>query len=199
VGSDVELIGGAERRTIDIVRYDASWPDAFARERIRIMHALGTRARRIDHVGSTAVVGLAAKPIIDIDVSVEDPDAEDMYVAALEHAGYQLRVREPGHRMLRTSTRDVHVHVCASGSDWERRHLLFRDWLRRDVADRERYADTKRQLAEHDWADTNAYAAAKTAIIEQITIRAEQWAAATSWPLPCVERPAARDGDHEGK
>lgn len=74
----------------------------------------------------------------------------------------------------------MHVHICATGSDWERRHLLFRDWLRRDAADRERYAEAKRQLADRDWPDMNAYAAAKSTVIEQITARAERWATATS-------------------
>lgn len=74
-----------------------------------------------DRIGSTAVVGLPAKPIIDIDVSVDDPDDEAMHVPALERAGYRLRVRERGHRRLRPAALDVHVHVCATGSDWERR------------------------------------------------------------------------------
>jgi GrpB-like predicted nucleotidyltransferase (UPF0157 family) len=99
----------------------------------------------------------------------------------LERTGYQLRIRESGHRMLRTPARDVHVHLWGAGSEWERRHLLFRDWLRFDAEDRRLYAEAKQQLAEHEWADMNAYAAAKTTIIEEITTRAEQWAAATSW------------------
>jgi GrpB-like predicted nucleotidyltransferase (UPF0157 family) len=179
----VELIGGRERRTIEIVAYDPSWPDRFAREQARIAQALGGVARRIDHVGSTAVDGLAAKPIIDIDVSVDDPDDEGAYVPALERAGYRLRVRERGHRMLRTPTLDVHVHVhiCAAGGEWQRRHLLFRDWLRTDKADRARYAEAKSKLARHDWPDMNAYADAKTQVIQQITCRAERWARSASW------------------
>jgi GrpB-like predicted nucleotidyltransferase (UPF0157 family) len=176
-----ELIGGHERRTISIVPYDLSWPEAFVRQRDRIAQSLGPRAVRIDHIGSTAVAGLPAKPIIDIDLSVRDPADEESYVPALERTGYRLRVREPGHRMLRTPRRDAHVHVCAAGSDWERRHLLFRDWLREDEADRRRYGETKRALAERDWPDMNAYAAAKTEIIGDITERAERWAVATSW------------------
>lgn len=181
MSGEVELIGGPERRAIVLVPHDVSWASAFERERSRISDALRTRARRIDHIGSTAIPGLSAKPIIDINVSVDDPDDEDAYLPALARAGYRLRVREPGHRMLRTSTLHVHVHICPAGSDWERRHLLFRDWLRCDVDDRQLYAATKRQLGAHDWPDMNAYAAAKTAVIEQITRRAEQWAIATSW------------------
>lgn len=177
----LELIGGQEHRAISIVPYDCFWPVAFERQRGRIEAALGGRALRIDHIGSTAVDGLPAKPIIDIDLSVEDPGDEESYVPALERAGYRLRVREPGHRMLRTPPRDVHLHVCAIDSNWERRHLLFRDWLRADPDDRQRYAETKRVLATCDWPDMNAYAAAKTEIIDAITDRAESWAVATAW------------------
>jgi GrpB-like predicted nucleotidyltransferase (UPF0157 family) len=178
---EVVLNGGPERRTIAIVSYDPSWTERFEQERSRILAALGTIARRIDHVGSTAVPGLAAKPIVDIDLSVDDPDDEPAYVPALERAGYQLRVRERGHRMLRTSDLDVHVHVCPAGGEWERRHLLFRDRLRVDATDRERSAAAKRQLARRDWPDMNAYADAKTMVIQEITADAEQWARATSW------------------
>ncbi|HEY5195602.1 MAG TPA: GrpB family protein [Solirubrobacteraceae bacterium] len=158
-----------------------SWRPVFARERARIADALGRRALRIDHIGSTAVEGLPAKPIIDIDLSVADPGDEAGYVPALEFAGYVLRVREPGHRMLGTRTLDVHVHICSRGGDWERRHLLFRDWLRCDADDRARYASAKRALAERNWPDMNAYAAAKTGVIREITGRAEQWAETTAW------------------
>jgi GrpB-like predicted nucleotidyltransferase (UPF0157 family) len=181
MSTEFELIGGFERREIQIVPYDPEWPSAFARERRRIAGALGSRARRIDHIGSTSVPGLAAKPVIDIDVSVHDPGAEDAYVPVLEQAGYRLRVREPGHRMLRTPDRDVHVHICAAGSDWERRHLLFRDWLRTDARDRDDYAALKRKLARRDWPDMNAYADAKSGLIQDIMDRAERWAVETGW------------------
>jgi GrpB-like predicted nucleotidyltransferase (UPF0157 family) len=178
VTDDIELIGGQEKRDITIVAYDPAWPARFVTERDRIIAALGATARRVDHIGSTAVPSLAAKPIIDIDVSVSNPDDEATYVPALEQAGYHLRVRQPGHRMLRTADRGVHVHVCAEGSEWERRHLLFRDWLRNDETDRDAYADMKRELATRDWPDMNAYAAAKGALIAEITARAEEWARA---------------------
>jgi GrpB-like predicted nucleotidyltransferase (UPF0157 family) len=181
VGGELELIGGRERRPVVLVAYDPSWAARFEHERRQILAALGESARRIDHVGSTAVVGLVAKPIVDIDVSVAEVEDETVYLPALERAGYRLRVREPQHRMLRTPQLDVHVHVCSVGSDWERRHLLFRDWLRRNADDRERYAATKRELARRQWPDMNAYADAKGAIIEQITDRAERWAALTRW------------------
>jgi GrpB-like predicted nucleotidyltransferase (UPF0157 family) len=166
------LIGGPEKRQIKIVDYRPEWPARFARERDRIAAALGPTAVRIDHIGSTAVPGLAAKPIIDIDVSVPDVEEEASYLPALERAGYVLRVREPGHRMLRTPERDVHIHVCSAGSDWERRHVRFRDRLRQSEADRSLYEAAKRRLARREWHDTNDYADAKSAVIEEILSRA---------------------------
>lgn len=181
VNDEVEIIGGTEKRDILVVDYDLAWPDRFRTERGRIASALTETARRIDHVGSTSVPGLAAKPIIDIDVSVPDVTDEAAYLRQLEAAGYLLRVREPGHRMMRSGNLDVHVHICDSGSEWERRHLLFRDWLRRDAADRDTYAELKRQLAQRDWADMNAYADAKGPLIAEIMVRANAWAGANGW------------------
>ncbi len=154
MSSEAELIGGPEKRAVEVLDYRPEWPAHFAEERDRIVAALGTAAVRIDHVGSTAVPGLAAKPILDIDVSVVDVEDESSYVPALEAAGYVLRVREPGHRMLRTAALDVHVHICATDSDWERRHLIFRDWLRQSPGDRALYEATKRNLAKRQWATT---------------------------------------------
>ena len=178
---DAQLFGGVEKREIVLVAPDPAWPARFEQERERIVAALGRVAVRVDHVGSTSVPGLAAKPIVDIDVSVPDVEDEDAYLPALLAAGYELRVREPGHRLVRTPERDVHVHVCARGSDWERRHLLFRDRLRHDAADRDAYAALKRELAARDWPSMNDYADAKGALIAEITARAEAWADATGW------------------
>jgi len=163
------------------VGYDAAWPSQFLQERGRIRLALGERALRVDHVGSTSVPGLSAKPIIDIDVSVIDADDEPDFLPALEAAGYRLRIREEGHRMLRTADDAVHVHVCSAGSEWERRHLLFRDWLRMDPADRDAYTALKQHLAGREWPDLNAYVQAKSSLIGVITERAEVWAASTGW------------------
>lgn len=177
----VELIGGEEKRGIKVVPSDPAWPQRFAVERAKIVATLGVKALRVDHVGSTSIRGLAAKPIIDIELTVKDVEDEDDYLPALVAAGYQLRVREPGHRMFRTANLGVHVHCCTTGSDWERRHLLFRDWLRHDQADRAAYGELKNELAKRDWPDMNAYAKAKSALISEITGRAEKWAADSSW------------------
>lgn len=181
---DLELIGGREKRAIVIVEHDPSWADAFACEHRRIATALAAAAHRIDHIGSTAVEGLPAKPIIDIDVSVSDIEDETSYLPALHDAGYRLRVREHGHRMVRAVDLSVHVHVCQAGSNWERRHLLFRDFLRASEVDRQAYAALKHALAAQEWPDMNAYADTKGPLIDQITGRAEKWANTTGWNLP---------------
>jgi GrpB-like predicted nucleotidyltransferase (UPF0157 family) len=178
---EVELIGGPEKRAIVIAPYSSTWPATFEEHRRRIDDALDALASRVDHIGSTAVRDLPAKPIIDIQISVPDVEQEPSYLEPLVAVGYELRVREPGHRMLRTPVLDVHVHVCEAGSDWERRHLLLRDWLRQSVDDRQAYAELKTRLQEQSWETMNHYADAKSALISEMAHRAEHWAASTGW------------------
>jgi GrpB-like predicted nucleotidyltransferase (UPF0157 family) len=170
---DAVLIGGREKREIVIVDYDSSWPARYQLERDRVRRALGVSALRIEHIGSTAVPGLAAKPIVDLLVAVADPNDESATVSALEAAGYELRVREPGHRMFRTPGRDVHVHVWGDSDPEVTRHLMFRDRLRRSPADRDAYERLKRELAAREWADMNEYADAKAALIQEIIARGD--------------------------
>lgn len=174
---DAVLIGGRERREIVLVDYDPEWPERFGRLTQFIRHAVGSKALSVEHIGSTAVPGLAAKPIIDILLTVHDVADEAGYVAPLEGAGFVLRVREPGHRMLRTSSKDVHLHVFSSDSDAVPNYRDLRDWLRVDDSDRALYADTKRMLAQRQWTDMNQYAEAKTGVIAQILARARMWRA----------------------
>ncbi|MET0821514.1 MAG: GrpB family protein [Aeromicrobium sp.] len=171
---DDVLIGGREKRDIVIVDHDPAWAERYEHERARIVAALGDRVLELEHIGSTSVPGLAAKPIIDIDLSVADVEDEDDFVPDLVAAGYMLRVREPEHRMLRTPERDVHLHVCTVGSEWERRHLVFRDWLRTHPDDRDRYEAVKRELSQREWDDTNDYADAKSDVVADIMSRATQ-------------------------
>lgn len=170
----VDIIGGAEAVHVDLEPYDARWTDAFAEHRDRIRVALGAGAEsvRIEHIGSTSVPGLAAKPIIDVLVTVDDITAEEDHVDRLLAAGYVLRVREPGHRLVRTPERTVHVHVYEHGARAVEDYLLFRDRLRADAADRALYEDTKRELFRRQWDDMNDYADAKTEVIEAIRARA---------------------------
>jgi GrpB-like predicted nucleotidyltransferase (UPF0157 family) len=124
---------------------------------------------QIEHIGSTSVPGLGAKPIIDVLLVVKDASDEATYLPALEAAGYVLRVREPDfdeHRMFRTPEKHVHVHVFSEGSKEIARHLDFRDHLRTDEADRKRYEELKRKLATEDWEHMDAYATAKGPVIE---------------------------------
>ena len=174
---DDELIGGIEKREIVVVDYDPCWPEKFQKHAAILLRALGSKALAIEHVGSTSVPGLAAKPVIDIIILVEDPGDEAAYLPALVEAGYVLRVREPDwhqHRMFRTLELDVHVHMFSQGCVEVTRQLAFRDRLKANVEDRRLYESVKRKLAKEDWPDMNAYARAKTEVVEQITARALQ-------------------------
>lgn len=170
--TETVLVGGIEKRDLVIDDYNSMWPGAYATHHDRISSALGERAVTVDHIGSTSVPGLAAKPIIDVLVTVPDITAEEEYLEPLLAAGYELRVREPGHRMVRTPERDTHVHVLEANDPAAFDYLLLRDRLRTDAQDRAAYERTKRDLVLRDWSDMNAYADAKTDIIEGIKARA---------------------------
>jgi GrpB-like predicted nucleotidyltransferase (UPF0157 family) len=169
--SDEKFIGGIERREIRLVEYDLSWPKQYRRHADTIAGALGTALVSIEHVGSTSVPGLAAKPVIDIVVVVENSGDEAKYLPALTQAGYQLRVREPEwyeHRMLRTPELDVHVHVFSRGCSEVSRMLAFRDRLRESAQDRQRYETVKRELAAKNWPTMQDYADAKSDVVASI-------------------------------
>jgi GrpB-like predicted nucleotidyltransferase (UPF0157 family)/L-amino acid N-acyltransferase YncA len=160
---------------VTLVDYDPAWPERYAREAARIRDALGLKARRIEHVGSTSVPGLIAKPLIDIVLAVEDSADEPSYLAALQAAGYVLRIREPdwhAHRMLKGPDTDVNLHVFTVGSPEITRMTRFRDRLRADRADRERYAAAKRELARRRWRYMQGYADAKSDLVGAIVARA---------------------------
>lgn len=178
--SDLELVGGPEALRVGLHDYDERWPEIFEQHRRRIADALTPASVDIAHIGSTSVPGLAAKPIVDIVVAVADIRAEEDYLDALLAAGYALRVREPGHRMVRTPERDVHVHIYERGNAAIDEYLLLRNHLRSDTADRALYESTKRALMSQQWDDMNAYADAKTDVILEITARARAHSAANS-------------------
>lgn len=165
------LIGGVEKRDIKIVGYNSDWPNMFAKHAKDIAAALGGSLLRIEHIGSTSVPALAAKPVVDILAVVPDSANESAYLPQLEAAGYILRVREPDwneHRMFRTPGKDVHIHIYSAGCPRIRRNLIFRNRLRNNPDDRRRYEQTKRELATKEWPDMNAYAEAKSPVIESI-------------------------------
>jgi GrpB-like predicted nucleotidyltransferase (UPF0157 family) len=177
-----ETTGNSERGgdPIAVVDYDPAWPAAFESWRQRIAAVLGVVALRIEHVGSTAVPGLPAKPHLDIQVIVADIGQESSYVPPLTTLDLQLRSRDDLHRYFRPVVgrpRDVHVHVCPLRSEWERDHLLFRDYLRAHPDARDAYAATKRAAALTWFDDRVGYTDAKSEIILDILDAARQWVA----------------------
>ena len=170
--SGLTVLGESDASLVRIVDYDPGWVKRFEAERARIAPALGSVAHAVEHVGSTAVPGLAAKPIVDIAVAVDDPDDDAAFLVPLTRAGYVLRVMEPGHRMFRSPQADVHVHVWREGSDDQRDQLVFRDQLRANDDDRARYESVKRELASREWDSMQDYANAKTGVIADIMRRA---------------------------
>ena len=184
-----EVIGGSDRTRadpIEVVEYDPDWPARFELWHGRLAGALGPIAARIEHVGSTAVPGLAAKSVIDIQISVRAVADEPAYVPAIERAGVAFRARDARHRYFRPAgdrPRDVQVHVCDAGSAWERTHLLFRDYLRSAASARDRYARLKRQLSARHRQDRIAYNEAKTDFILDAMADAEAWAHRTGWSV----------------
>lgn len=168
---EVGLIGGKEKRTIRLVDYDEGWPVQFQKHQKLIQDALGKEALGIEHIGSTAVPGLSAKPIIDILLIVKDAGDESKYLDKMESVGYHLRVREPdfhNHRMFRTAYKEVHLHVLSVGCTEIDRYLVFRNYLRLNDVARKEYEITKRNLASVEWEDMNEYASAKTHVVERI-------------------------------
>jgi GrpB-like predicted nucleotidyltransferase (UPF0157 family) len=170
IGPIVELNG-----PVELVAYDPGWPALFEREARRIRAALGERTRLVEHVGSTSVPGLSAKPIIDVLVAVPNSADEASYAPALEAAGYVLRIREPEwweHRMFKGPDTNANVHVFSEGEAEIGRMLAFRDWLRTHDGDRALYEQRKRELAARTWKYVQHYADAKTEVVEGIIARA---------------------------
>lgn len=161
--------------TIFLAEYNRDWPVLFEREARRIKAALGPQALLVEHVGSTSVPGLCAKPILDILLVVPDSAKETDYLPALRRAGYTLRIREPDwyeHRMLKGPDTDINLHVFSPRAPEITRMLRFRDWLREQEQDRLLYKREKRRLAAKTWRHVQHYADAKSAVVEEILSRA---------------------------
>jgi GrpB-like predicted nucleotidyltransferase (UPF0157 family) len=164
---------------IELVDYDPAWPARFADEARALRSALGERALRIEHVGSTAVPGLVAKPVLDIQISVASLDDPAAFDDALGAAGYTHVVHDPAFDRVYPFfvkplgwPRTHHLHLCVAGSREEARHLAFRDFLRAHPAVARDYVRLKRELAAlhggHDEAARERYSNAKTAFVTAI-------------------------------
>jgi GrpB-like predicted nucleotidyltransferase (UPF0157 family) len=158
-----------------LTEYSAEWQALFIHEAQRVRATLGDRVLMLEHVGSTSVPGLAAKPIIDMILAVADSADEPSYVPAMESAGYVLHIREPEwhqHRLFKGPDTDINLHVYSFGCPEIDKMLMFRDWLRSNDADRDLYERIKRDLAKQTWKYVQNYADAKTAVVEEIVARA---------------------------
>lgn len=156
---------------VEVVPPDPGWPASYDALRRRVEEALGERVLAIEHVGSTAVPGLHAKPVIDIDLTVADSAREEDYLPQLEAAGFALRVREPEweqHRCLRLEHPRANLHVWSPGAQEPQRHLAFRDWLSARADDHAAYADLKCSLGEQGFTDAMLYNNQKAALVYDI-------------------------------
>jgi GrpB-like predicted nucleotidyltransferase (UPF0157 family) len=157
---------------IEIADYDPRWPDIFAALRARTADALGSLVQRIEHVGSTAVPGLPAKPIIDLDVVIATWSDLPATIERLQPLGYHHEgdLGVPGREAFTTppDTPPHHLYVCTTDSPQLARHLAFRDHLRTHPDAARAYAALKRSLARRFGADRGAYTEAKTTFIERI-------------------------------
>ncbi|HEY2055228.1 MAG TPA: GrpB family protein [Solirubrobacterales bacterium] len=163
-----------------IVDYDPAWPEMAAAEMARIEAALGGEAVRIDHVGSTAVPGMAAKPIVDLQASVAAIEPTAHYVRPLEGIGYLFApdpVSPDFHFFGKPAARPrtFHLHVCAAGSDHEVRHLALRDYLRAHPDEAQRYGEVKRELVALRPGDRLAYIEGKLDYVVALERRALDW------------------------
>jgi GrpB-like predicted nucleotidyltransferase (UPF0157 family) len=166
-------VAGRQVSVAGVRPFDPAWAAEFGRMRALLGATLGDRAVQISHVGSTAVPGLPAKPIIDIDLTVPDSAAEADYLPALVAAGFRLIAREPEweeHRCLTFVSPNTNLHVFSPGAIEPQRHLLFRERMRRVSADREAYGTLKLALAAEGFAGD--YNGAKAALIYDIYERA---------------------------
>lgn len=171
---------------ITIKEYNPDWPRVFAELASKIRSGIGPAALRIDHIGSTSVPGLAAKPIIDIQISVETFHPMERYRLPLEALGFEYRARNPELTKLYFKDPEgkeerTHIHIRRAGSFSEQYSLLFRDYMRCHAAAASQYARLKLKLAEQHRDDRNAYTEAKDAFIWDIIRRADKWAQDTGW------------------
>lgn len=159
-----------------VARYDLSWPSLFAEERDRVLDAVGTQVESIVHVGSTAVPGLDAKPVIDLMVGLRSMANADTCVTPLTELGYSYWAEgaEPHHRLFvrfvdrEMSARTHNLHLVETGGWYWQERLLFRDYLIKNPETASAYARLKHELAERHHDDREAYTAAKSEFVSEI-------------------------------
>jgi GrpB-like predicted nucleotidyltransferase (UPF0157 family) len=166
---------------ITLAEYSEDWAQLFHKERTLLKAWLGETAAAVEHIGSTSVKGLAAKPIIDIMVGLNDFAVADFMVPKVVALGYDYIARYndlmPYRRFLVREVKQVRthqIHMVEIYSEFWNRHLLFRDYLRANPAVMNSYAALKKQLAKRDWKDVNEYADAKTEFIRKAEKEAEK-------------------------
>ncbi len=177
VGSDPQSRNLVNGRVL-ISEPDPKWPYLFRQEDARIRAALGDRVLSLDHIGSTAVPGLVAKPCVDLLLVVADSADEPAYLPDLETSGYSLVISEPDwyeHRVLKSPNINLNLHVFSEGCSEIGRMRLFRDYLTVNPGARQRYAAVKRELAERTWERIQDYSDAKTGIVTEILVEAQAW------------------------
>jgi GrpB-like predicted nucleotidyltransferase (UPF0157 family) len=160
---------------IYLAPYDPTWPEQYEREAAKIRAALTDKAMVLEHVGSTSIEGVPAKPILDILLAVADSSDEDAYVPTLTAQGYRLHLREPEweqHRVMKGDWPSVNLHVFTVGSREIERMIAFRDRCRGVPAERQLYLETKQVLAGQVWRHVQHYANAKGEVVEAIIARA---------------------------
>jgi len=168
---------------IVLVPYDAAWPDAFAAEAARLRRMVPELVIDLHHMGSTAVPGLLAKPVIDILAVVDNVEALDPHRGSFEGLGYEAmgEFGIPGRRYFRkddaAGRRTHHVHAFARGSGEIARHLDFRDYMRAHAGEAEAYATLKQKLVAECGDDTRRYTQGKEAFVREIDVRASRWKA----------------------
>ena len=168
---------------VDVVPYDDEWPLRFDTYATTLRSHLGSQPYRIDHIGSTSVPGLAAKPIIDILLCVTNLEDEASYVPAAERSGFELVTRDDAHRFFQVpwpAPRDAQLHVCRLGDPFDTAHLLFRDYLRHHDDVRDAYAELKRTAAVAWRDDRVGYTYAKNSFILNVIEQAANETEATA-------------------
>lgn len=162
-----------------IEEYDAGWVEKFEREKRGLLRVLKADICEIEHIGSTSVPGLAAKPVVDILVGLRQLILTDDQIARLERFGYVYEgqvLNIPEHHFLRKGMpRRFHLHIAQPGSPFWQRHILFRDFLRSHPDQAKEYAEVKRSLAAQCQHDRKTYAASKTPLIEAMLFKARAW------------------------